>query len=171
MFSSSETVMTQHRLFIVDSSAFLSGKLLTFFEPMVTTESVKKELRRLGKEDVLSNYPNIIYTYPSEKDIESAKELAKQTGDLKRLSSTDIELIALAIKMKGTVVSDDYSIQNICKKAHIPYLSLSEKGISELVKWKLRCRGCGRYLDEKEIDEKTERCPVCGSKLRLVRRR
>jgi UPF0271 protein len=46
----------------------------------------------------------------------------------------------------------------------IEYETVGLKGIKKLVKWKVRCTGCGRIWD-KEYPE----CPVCGSPLRTVR--
>ena len=158
-------------LFVLDSSAFLAGKTLSSFKPMITTESVREELLRLGEEKRLSSYPELEYDAPSRGDIENVEKLAKTTGDEKRLSPVDIELVALSLKHEATMVSDDYSIQNICKEAGISFLALSEQGIKEKVVWVLRCRGCGRYVEKESRKRKAEGCPVCGSELRSVRKR
>lgn len=158
-------------IFVLDSSAFLSGKMLSSLKPMVTTESVREELVRLGEVARLLGYPELKYDAPSPDDIEKIERLARKTGDGKRLSPVDIELVALALKHEATMVSDDYSIQNICEEAGISFLALSEEGIREKVVWVLRCRGCGRYVEGESRKGKDGGCSVCGSGLRLVRKR
>jgi len=158
-------------IFVLDSSAFLSGKPLFSFCPMITTGSVREELTRLGEEVLLARYPELDYDAPTPHDIEEVRGFAERTGDLRRLSPVDIELVALALKLGGTVISDDYSIQNVCGEAQIPFLPLSERGIQRKVKWGLRCRGCNRYFDGEATNEKLSQCPVCGSELRTVRTR
>jgi len=157
-------------VFVLDSSAFLSGKDLFLFRPMLTTESVQGELRRLGKELVLTRYPELEYATPTREALREVEQIAGRTGDLRRLSRPDTELVALALELGGTMVSDDYSIQNICEEAGIRFCPLSERGISEKRVWTVRCSGCGRFFPELEKDSRGKDCPVCGAGLRTVRK-
>ena len=90
---------------------------------------------------------------------------ASRTGDDGRLSETDVQVLALALELKAIIVSDDYSVQNVARVLDIPCQG-SLEGIRKVIEWTYRCRGCGRYYDEKQPD-----CPVCGSEVRAVRRK
>jgi len=46
-----------------------------------------------------------------KKAIDVVTEKAKSTGDHLRLSQADIDLLAKALEVSGTLVTDDYSIQ------------------------------------------------------------
>ncbi|NLI74385.1 MAG: nucleic acid-binding protein, partial [Euryarchaeota archaeon] len=89
---------------------------------------------------------------------------ASKTGDDARLSPVDMEILAIAIDVKGMILTDDYSIQNLAKVLGLEYKSIGTKGIKEIFTWKYRCRGCGRIFNENMDD-----CPICGSALRSIR--
>ncbi len=151
------------RAYILDTSAIISGKNLPFDGDYYIPESVLNEIKFTDK---LSVFLERLKVYnPNEESIEKAIEYAKKTGDIHKLSKTDIDVIALAIKIKGIVITDDYAIQNVLKFIGLQYSGLSEKEISKIFQWKYRCTGCMRYY-EKYYDS----CPVCGSKLKLVKK-
>ena len=157
--------------FVLDSSAFLSGKDLSGFQPSLTTEGVLGELVRLGREEPLTRCPWLQLAQPGPQAMEQVKEASRRTGDMGRLSRTDSELVALSLELGATLISDDYSIQNVALELGVKVLSLSERGIQEKRNWTLRCRGCGRYFQDERLQEKGALCPVCGSGLRKVRKR
>jgi len=100
---------------------------------------------------------------PCEESLKKAGKAAILTGDSERLSVADISVIALAIELKGTIITDDYSVQNVARVLKIEYLPLKERGIKGLWEWRYRCTGCGRFFEEAY-----DTCPVCGSPLKTV---
>ena len=66
----------------------------------------------------------------------------------------------------GTVLSDDFSIQNVCSRLGIPYRPVGTNGIKKVEKWNYQCIGCKRWYKEKMDD-----CPICGSPMRAHRKR
>ena len=102
---------------------------------------------------------------PPEDVVAMVTDHSRKTGDIERVSRTDLEVIALAKHLNGTILSDDYSIQNIAKSLSLPYKTLSERGIEQVFHWELRCRGCGRYYRERH-----DECPICGSELRTCKK-
>jgi len=149
------------RTWILDASALLSGMDLSPFvsQRAVTTPSVIDEVskgRSARDRDTLLGM-GLEVKEPTAGSLETVRAKAKETGDAIRLSSTDMELLALALDLKGTLVSDDYSIQNVAKAMGIQWQPLAQKGISEQFTWKYRCTGCRRIMDD-PVDE----CPVCG---------
>ena len=165
--------------FILDTSALLSGKefLVNDEFELVTVPSVEAELARgpsnpdddwtetqLKFEFLIDTGLKIIQ--PSDTSLAKIRAAAEQSGDIKRLSDTDIELLALGLELGAdtkdvVLLTDDYSIQNICTELKINYQPVMEKGITHKVQWKYRCTGCGKFWDEP-----LEECPVCGSKVR-----
>jgi len=101
---------------------------------------------------------NIKIIEPNEKSIGKIKNIAKRTGDLKKLSDTDKKVLALALEKNDEIISDDYNIQNVAERLKIRYTSLFNKKISRFIEWKNYCKNCNKYF-EKEI------CPICGSRL------
>ena len=66
----------------------------------------------------------------------------------------------------GTVMTDDYSIQNTARIMGIPYKAVGQAGIKKVEKWNYQCIGCGKWYKEKMDD-----CPICGSAMRAHRKR
>jgi UPF0271 protein len=159
-------------IFILDTSAILSGKPLDLEDAKIfTTTGVSKEIKPGGRDYRQFQFlieKGLKVFKPSEGSIEEIKEIAKKTGDLTRLSSTDIELLALTLDFNkkdesAIILTDDYSIQNVAKSAKISYEPINQHGITKNFKWIVRCRGCGKYFKEQ-----IKTCPICGSETRLI---
>jgi len=103
---------------------------------------------------------------PSREAVEAVEAKCRETGDDARLSEADVHVIALARQTGSTILTDDYSIQNIAMVLGIPYRPVSQKGIDAVFLWKYRCTGC-----RKIFDAAVKECPVCGSEVRSYRRR
>ena len=93
---------------------------------------------------------------PEPDKTAEAVAAAEKSGDLRVLSRTDISVIALALTLEGTVVSDDFAVQNVCRHLKIPVQNILQKKAKRRV-WKYICSGCGA-----EIPDGGD-CPVCGS--------
>jgi UPF0271 protein len=160
---------------VLDTSAFLSGMLNsvpTGFAGVYTTSLVRGEVSKGAPERLLSNLIEAGLEIKDPQDMDNARNAAASTGDLERLSLTDLSIIALAMELGDTrVVSDDFRIQNVLKMLGINFMSggeIGEYGIKEEWAWTFRCRGCGRFFDS---EQKYDECPVCGSEVRKKRKR
>jgi len=153
--------------YVLDTSALLSGKDFVDGE-FFTTHSAVKEARRKDMTPHLQSILNVkIYSRKPRKEyIDEVRAQAKKTGDIERLSPTDIEILALAKELNAIILSDDYSIQNLAKEMRMRYHGVLIKEITEKIYWTYRCRGCGRFFEEPH-----KLCPVCGSALKTTRRR
>jgi UPF0271 protein len=161
------------KIYIIDTSAVLSGKPLNFNDSrIVTTEGVYNEFKPGGKD--YQNFQfllekGLIINSPSDKSINKIKDISTKTGDTIRVSKTDIELLALALDYKKEedkipiILTDDYSIQNIANFLNIKFKTISQQGIKKRFKWSYQCRGCG-----KKFKEKIKKCPICGSETRTI---
>jgi UPF0271 protein len=156
------------QVFILDTSAFLSGKPLCFNNAiLITTPGVSDELRPGGpdfRNFELLKETSLTIRIPSTESLNRVNKTAQQTGDDRRLSVADTEVVALAIdinkepEQEATILSDDYSIQNVASTLQIKFQGLTQKGITKKFKWVSRCPGCG-----KQFKELTKICPICGT--------
>ncbi len=144
---------------VLDASAIILRKAV--FEDMITVPEVIQEIKDFSSRLYLLAV-SIRVEEARDDFVEKVRKVAKVTGDIERLSDTDIKLIAKALEKNGILVTDDYSIQNVARKLGIRYENVVQKGIEKEFKWIRVCKGCGRKT-EREI------CEICGSETRLKR--
>ena len=151
---------------VLDASALLSGA--SFDGELYTTPEAVGEVRRHGStpqlDAILATKVRVLT--PAADSLEAVDAGARETGDVARLSPTDRGLLALARELGGTILTDDYSIQNVAARLGLPHERVLERGISEVVRWRYRCTGCGRFFEEP-----LKECPVCGSRVKTTRAR
>ena len=150
--------------YVLDASALLSGRDLILDE-MFCTQEVIDEVEKKGLTPQLTSMieTKVEVQAPSEYSIVLVTEIAKATGDSERLSPTDIGVLALASDLGATVLSDDYSIQNVANEMGLIYRGLAFPEIEKKIEWGCRCTGCG-----KQFEEWNESCPVCGSRTKTI---
>jgi endoribonuclease Nob1 len=159
------------KVFIIDTSAILSGKPIAITDATIlTTPGVSDEFSPGGRDFrtfELLKETGLSIQSPSKAALTIVKQTARETGDDRRLSDADVEIVALALdvnkepEQEATILSDDYSIQNVASTLHIKYQGFLHKGITKKFKWVSRCPGCG-----KQFDEITKICPICGTTTR-----
>ena len=150
--------------YVLDTSAILSGR--QFPGELVTVPRVLEELRRKGITASEETYLDRVRVFEPSKDAAArVAEAARRTGDEPRLSPADVEILALALERGDTAVTDDYSIQNVCRAIGVPYETAMAPGIRDRWTWAYRCTGCGRTWPTWH-----EACPTCGARLRTARR-
>ena len=150
--------------FVLDASALLAGRDL-LLEEMYCTPDVLREVK--GKDPTVQ-LMSMIETRvkiraPSEDGMARVIESSNRSGDVKRLSPSDIGVLALALELKATIITDDYSIQNVAKEMGLEYRGLSFPDIEKKIEWGYRCVGCG-----KRYDEPKDECPICGSRIKTT---
>jgi endoribonuclease Nob1 len=164
--------MTQ-TTYIIDTSAILSGKPINITTGiLITTPGVSAELRPGGRDyrafQLLREKGLCIYE-PTAASLARCRDAATRSGDITRLSPTDLEVVAVALdintdpEQEAVILTDDYSIQNLARNLNIKYIGLSQEGITRKIKWVVCCPGCGR-----RFPDKISVCPVCGTKTRVT---
>src|SRR4030067_62965 len=111
--------------YVLDSSALLSGK--EFEGELFIVPGVQRELRKYGVTPQLAAFldTKVRVLSPAKEAITQIQNKAKETGDDRRLSPVDMDLLALASELSATLVTDDYSIENLAKALGIPYDAVS----------------------------------------------
>ncbi|HJJ47709.1 MAG TPA: nucleotide-binding protein [Methanocorpusculum sp.] len=142
--------------FILDSSFFfgdysLDGELFTTPE---VTEELKDLTSKMRFEVLTAN--GLCVTEAEPDDLLRVTKAALDSGDARVLSDTDLSVVALALTLDGTVVSDDFAVQNVCRHLKVSFQSILQKRAKKRV-WKKICSGCGAVIPDSEED-----CPVCG---------
>lgn len=151
---------------VLDTSALFGLEQVPSDWEAFITEGVLVELEKYNDRRAENLLPTIKVSQATSAALSRVREAARGTGDASRLSKTDMELLALALELKATLATDDYSIQNLATVLGIEFLPMNMKGITKVVRWNYLCTGCGKVFKEPQPD-----CPVCGSPLRTTRRR
>lgn len=160
-------------IFIIDTSAILSGKPINLDNAMmITTSSVYNELKPGGRDYQTLQFlieKGLSINSPSQNSIDKIKIISNKTGELNRLSEADMDILALALDInkadnkEAVILTDDYSIQNVAYTLNIKFESISQKGIAKRFIWSRRCLGCG-----KNFKENLKTCPICGSATKSI---
>lgn len=135
------------------------------------------ELERLSPARcMLVEAADLDWMNPSPAQLEAAKAAAAATGDLPRLSTVDLEVLALALGLKRVLVTDDYRLQSVAMHAGLEARSLATRGARERWSWIWRCTGCGKEHNvstnvERKRDGPGPECDVCGSPTVMKRAR
>jgi len=157
----------------LDTSALIAGfDPFAIKEKAYSTPLVKEELKsgstpNLRFQTAVEN-KKLEVKQPESKFIDVVIQQSKRTGDFKYLSQADIEVLALALQLKSsgenpTVVTDDYSMQNVANKLGIEFSPLTTFGIKYRFKWILYCPACRKKYPP---DYKPKKCEVCGTELK-----
>lgn len=151
--------------FVLDASAFYMGVPFISNSKFYTTNSVFKEVKHIKKSygalEALIDTNKLEVIEPEAPFLQQVISTAKKTGDFSRCSSADLSIIALALQLKTTIVSDDYAVENIATLLNIPVKSVGNRGITEIRKWIAFCSTCGKAYGPNKIE-----CALCGNRLR-----
>jgi UPF0271 protein len=146
-------------MYVLDSSAFINEYHTTAKQasiPMVREELEDEHAYRFDAMEGSGMHIHI----PGDGAVEKVRRAATETGDAGVLSDTDVRLVATAFELDGTLVTDDYAMQNVAERLDVSVDVIAQDGISEQRDWQFQCAGCGRTFDEDK-----DRCPICGSGL------
>ena len=145
-------------MFILDTCAFLTQKHPTgefATVPGIKSEIVNRQSRQYF-ENMLATHLKVMKAQKNSYD--AVNKEAKETGDYDVLSKVDMDILALGYECKGTIITDDFAIQNVALALEVKFLSCSGKVISEKRAWRYKCTAC----NHKE-KVKLKNCSVCGN--------
>ena len=146
-------------MYVLDSSAFIREYHTD--EPTATIPLVREELEDESayRFDAMEGSGMHVHI-PSQETVEKVERAARDLGDYEELSRTDIRLVGATFELDGTLVTDDYAMQNVADRLGVAVDVIAHDGIDEQREWLFQCQGCGR-----EFDDDKDRCPICGSGL------
>jgi len=158
--------------FVLDTSAIIYGfnpRLVEgdhFITPRVQAELQGRRTKPATDLSLISGRLEV--RTPKAEYLVIVRSKAGSSGDLSVLSETDLEVVALALELKDegtdpTVVSDDYSLQNLCRLLQINFKPMVTKGISAEFWWFLYCPACGATYEQ---SFRSTVCQVCGHQLK-----
>jgi len=154
---------------IVGSSEHLRGRLFT--TPLVINE-VRSEEIQVARTRALLDSGAVAARMPSQDSLREASRVAEEIGEMPRLSSTDLSIIALALDLKESfpevlLITDDYSVQNVAESLGIEWRGLKYGGIRRGVAWEWVCPLCRRRYARPSGPT----CPECRVQLSRVPKR
>jgi UPF0271 protein len=96
---------------------------------------------------------------PKDSFFQHIQEASRKVGDMRYLSEADLQVLALALELKGmglspVIVTDEVDVE---------FTSLMTFGIKFRFKWILYCPACFRKYPS---DYKFKVCEVCGTELK-----
>ena len=145
---------------VADASVFIWGKRP--LGDLITAPSVEAELKDIRTKSLLAIFDACVVS-PSAQARKTAERAAGQTGDLKALSSADLDVLALALEHKAVLATDDYAVQNVALHLGLKIEPIGQPQIKRVLKHVQRCQGCGRRFEG-------EACPDCGTPARKKKR-
>ena len=159
------------KAYILDSTAFYAdipfNSTITYFTtPNVIEEVFHGTIRKTSIESYIEIGRLKIIT-PSSENIRNVRNSSVKTGDILKLSKTDITVLALALQFKKdkfdvSVVSDDFMVENSTIVLGMKIVPVMTQGISKVINWKTYCIGCGKVFIKKNLKS----CDICGTKLK-----
>ncbi len=161
------------KVLVLDTSAFIAGfdpfavKDETYSIHAVENELMSGSVPKLRFE-AASEKGKLILLEPDSSQMEAVRKSSTEAGDVKFLSEVDLKILALAkqLKEKGfnpTIITDDYSIQNVAVKLELDYKPLMTYGIGFQLKWLIYCPACYKKYPS---DYKYMECEICGTQLK-----
>lgn len=158
---------------MLDTSALIAGfDPLSVSDEQYTVPTVKEELLADTLPWVRFNAAvesgKLKVQMPNQLSIDKVKESSKTVGDALLLSEADLHVLALALELKDagyspSIVTDDYSIQNVANQIGIKFTSLMTFGIRFRLYWILYCPACHRKYP---ADYRLKKCQICGTELK-----
>ena len=138
---------------VADASVFILGNKVE--GELITVPGVVGELKDIASKMRLDIFGAQVEV-PSKNMVKAAQLAAGETGDIKVLSETDLELLALAMEYGASLATDDYALQNVALHLEIKIEPIGQPVIKRKLKRINRCAGCGKIYDGMI-------CPVCGT--------
>jgi UPF0271 protein len=158
---------------VLDTSAFIAGyDPLSVSDEQFTVPTVMEELIANSMPWVRLNAAvesgKLRVRTPEEWSMRMVQESSKALGDMLYLSAADLRVLALALELKDegyspSIVTDDYSIQNVANQLGLRFSSLMTYGIRYRLHWILYCPACHHKYP---ADYRLKNCKICGTVLK-----
>lgn len=161
---------------VLDTAALLLWPIQRLVGGTCAT-SQQTELERVDRaRSMLVDTVDINWRDVSPAWLGEARRVAAASGDLPRLSDVDLDLLALAIGLDATLVTDDFRLRNAFSSNGGAVEAAGVNKTTAVWSWALKCSGCGLQSEVPENVQRSKKddigsCERCGSPLKLKRKR
>jgi len=124
---------------VVDANVIIHGRGLN--GKLVTVPEVLEELKSGQAKTSLSSF-NVETRQCSERNFEKVKE--KSSEILSETSQVDEKLLALALDLDCSLITDDKGLQNLALHFGVEVEGFMDSVTDKKMSWKLVCPSCGK---------------------------
>lgn len=145
---------------VVDANVFIHGRGNYRFQKAYTVQQVFDEIKSFKGRNSLRNIDCEVRS-PSE---DSISKVRKKSEDINSpTSDADEELLALAMDLDKSIVTDDKPLQNLALHLGLEFEGFLDSPTDERYRWDKICKNCGK-------DVSGSKCGKCGSNRFRTRR-
>ena len=137
---------------VIDTNVILHGRKATDIQRMYTVPEVEKELKS-SEAKRRKQHLDLNIQKPGKECLRKVREESNKINS--PTSETDEKLVALALTLGKTLVTDDKAMQNLALRLDLDFSGYMEDKISETREWKKICVNCGKRVSSPP-------CPHCG---------
>lgn len=138
---------------VVDANVFMRGKASLDFSEFYTTPGVMEELESSGAK-LRFDTSEVDVREPPEESLGKVREKAGEINS--PTSDADESLLALALDLDATLVTDDLALQNLALHLGSDFRAYMGGEVGEKRCWERVCENCGAGVEG-------GKCPRCGS--------
>ncbi len=149
------------RVLVLDTGPLMEGYAADEQTRCLVPDQVLAELERHGVSSYEIQSRGLVPARPTAGTTERVRAAAEETGDLDVLSPADLAVLALAVEMEATLVTDDYAVQNVASAMEIKTEAFAQEGIQRTLAWEWYCPACRQHTGDRKGE-----CPVCAAELK-----
>lgn len=138
---------------VLDANVFIRMESLSGFDAVYTVPAVREELESRAAE-LGWKASGVEVVEPSAEAVERVEGKAEEVGA--ETSDTDQSLLALALDLDATLVTDDKGLQNLALHLDQDFQAYMGDEVEEERSWTRVCANCGEEVPGRK-------CPSCGS--------
>ncbi len=160
----------ESNIFVLDATAFIGldfpGLQAIPNAVFFTTLNVASELKDFRSRmnlDILKQSGRLQFGTSRSELLNELKKKIQRIDPQTPLSPIDIDILALTLQLKGTLISNDLNLQNAALYLRIPIKVISGRKITHPREWQLRCTSCMK-IEENSL----QICSFCGGILKRV---
>lgn len=138
---------------VVDANVLIHGRTNYRFDEAYTIAEVLEELKS-SEARLKADSIELDVEEPSPEALEKVHEKSDEINS--GTSNVDEKLLALAMTLDTTLVTDDHALQNLALALDVDFKGFLSDEITEQREWKIVCANCGAEIESTP-------CPRCGS--------
>jgi UPF0271 protein len=137
---------------VLDANVFMRGKGVNRSD-CYTTPSVMEEMESSSSR-LSFDTSDVHVQEPSRDGLEKVEQKSREINA--ETSGEDERLLALALDLDATIITDDLGLQNLASHLGVEFEAYMGEEIGEQREWKRVCANCGSKVSG-------EKCSRCGS--------